>query len=441
MAPSLLPEPAPALVDRPLIPHREVAELGSRVRGSAPPRRDRERPGVRPAVWGMVAAAAGIVLLAGVAWFGRNALDLPWQDRVNAATRPTLMVLSFAAAGEGAPAYFGPGFAEDLAARLSEIPGGTIVGRSSIREAVFVSDWRARARKAGATFAVRGTIEPGPYALHADVELLDVESGASVWSQHFAREPRQVAAMEAEIAAQLAQQLRLVTPTSNRWARASVRKIDPAAYDLYLQGREAADRRDRARAIGLYDQALQRDPGLVEARAGTVAGDLPGGVLRRGNARNRDVRARAAGGGGRARRGRGTPRRPPRRCTGRAHHHHSRLFARERARLRSLERRGMASRGRPRQRAGPAKSIPFYRASLALEPSIDANWRDLASAYAAAGARRGRGRRWTRRGRAPGPFVVEADARQARRRAGPVRRRPFSCLARTRRWSRRQSSG
>jgi hypothetical protein len=32
----------------------------------------------------------------------------------------------------------------------------------------------------------------------------------------------------------------------------------------------------------------------------------------------------------------------------------------------------------------PPRAIPFYRASLALEPSIDANWRDIASAYAAA---------------------------------------------------------
>jgi serine/threonine-protein kinase len=351
----------------------------------APSTSRHERPAVRPAVWGMLAAAAVIVLLAGVAWFGRNALNLPWQDRVTAAARPYVMVTSFAVAGEGAPPYFGPGFAEDLAARLSEVPGVLVVGRTSVRAAAFFSDWRARAKSAGATFVVRGSIRPGPYGVHADVELLDAGSGTSVWSQRFAREPRQVAALQAEIAGQLAQWLRLVTPTSNRWARASVRKTDPAAYDLYLQGREAADKRDRARAIGLYDQALQRDPGLIEARAalsqtiyleeyyagGTRDSSSSGRALREAEAALAvDAELPAA-------------------------HLAAALAAPTITMAASSLARALGfdpSNGEAWHHAGDLvneldapRSIPFYRASLALEPSIDANWRDLASAYATAG--------------------------------------------------------
>jgi TolB-like protein len=345
-----------------------------------------ERPGVRPAVWGMMAAAAVIVLLAGVAWFGRNALDLPWQDRVTAAARPNVLVAAFVVTGEHPPAYFGPGFAEDLAARLSEIPGATVVGRTAIREAAYMSDWQARARRMGATYVVRGTIKPGPYALHADAELLDAATGATIWSQHFTREPRQVAALQAEIAGQLAQRLRLVTPTSNRWARASVRKSDPAAYDLYLQAREAADRRDRARAIGLYDQAIQRDPGLVEARAALSQAiyleEYYAGATRETSSSGRALREAEAA--------LAVDAELP------AAHLAAALAAPTITMAASSLSRALSydgSNGETWHHAGdlvneldPPKSIPFYRRSLALEPSIDANWRDLASAYATAGS-------------------------------------------------------
>ncbi len=351
---------------------------------SSPHRRARPRARIGKAAWAAVGAVVVIFALAAVAWFGRNALGLPWQDEATVVARPTVLVMSFAVSGEAAP-YFGPGFAEDLAARLSEIPGGSVVGRTAIREASSQSDWRARARKVGATVVVRGTVRPGPYALHADVDLLDVASGQTIWAQHFSREPRQVSALQAEIAGQVAQRLRLVTPTSNRWARASVRKIEPSAYDLYLQGRDAADRRDRGRAIGLYDQALQIDPGLVEARAGLSQAlyleEYYAGGTRETSAQGRALREAEAA--------LAVDAELP------AAHLAAALAAPTIVMAASALSRALAydpSNGEAWHHAGdlvseldPPKAIPFYRASLALEPSIDANWRDLASAYAAAG--------------------------------------------------------
>jgi serine/threonine-protein kinase len=383
--------------DKTEVPGAEPAAV-SRPRTSASPRSERAAgpASPRPAApafraklrWAGLGAAALVAILAAVGWFGRNALNLPWADPDPEIVPRNVMVMSFGVTGEAATPYFGPGFAEDLAARLSEVPGSTVVGRTSIRETSSSSDWRARARRLGAAVVVRGTVKPGPYALHADVELLDVETGASIWAQHFAREPRQVSSLQAEIAGQVAQQLRLVAPTGNRWARASVRTIDPAAYNLYLEGRDAADRRDRTRAIGLYGEALQRDPGLVEARAslsqalyleeyyasGMREASAPGRALREAEAALAvDAELPAA-------------------------HVAAALAAPTITTAASALSRALAydpSNGEAWHHAGdlvaeldPPRSIPFYKASLALEPSIDANWRDLASAYAAAGNRK-----------------------------------------------------
>jgi TolB-like protein len=206
------------------------------------------------------AAAAG-------AWF--------WRDRIAAlfsggaaVPRPVLLVMPFQMAGsESARAYYGIGFAEDLAARLGEVPGLTVVGRSSIAE-MPAPTLTERASRAGATVALRGTIRPGPYSLHVDVELVEVATGRVIWSEKYAREPRQASAAEVEIARQVADELRLGMPTGNRWARAQVRQVDPGAYDLYLQARDAAAHRDQRRAIELFRQAIDMDPKLVEARAG-----------------------------------------------------------------------------------------------------------------------------------------------------------------------------
>ena len=245
---------------------------GLNVRVSAEvPRSAKEKPArpVGPLVK-RVAVAALILALVG----SLGAAAWTWRSRVaalfagdKAIPSPVLIVMPFQMAG-GDPGrdYFGVGFAEDLAARLGEVQGLTVVGRLSIGGSPGLS-MVERASIAGAAVALRGTTRPGPYSLHVSAELVDVATGQVIWSERYSREPRQASAAEVEIARQVADKLRLQIPTGNRWVRAQGRQVDPGAYDLYLQGR-AAGRVDRTRAAALYRQALDMDPKLAEARVG-----------------------------------------------------------------------------------------------------------------------------------------------------------------------------
>ncbi len=216
--------------------------------------------------------AVAVLLLALVGSLG--AMAWTWRGRIaalfagdKAIPSPVLVVMPFQmTSGEQGRDYFGAGFAEDLAARLGEVQGLTVVGRLSIAASPGLS-MAERASLAGAAVALRGTTRPGPYSLHVSAELVDVTTGQVIWSQSYSREPRQASAAEVEIARQVADKLRLPIPTGNRWVRAQVRQVDPGAYDLYLQGR-AAGRVDRARAAALYRQAIDMDPKLTEARVG-----------------------------------------------------------------------------------------------------------------------------------------------------------------------------
>lgn len=345
-------------------------------------RRARKRR--RRLAWAVVAVVL-LTLAAAAGWYGRNALGLPWQDAKAAAPRPVVMVLPFVVGAGEARTYFGLGFAEDLAARVGEVPGASVVGRTTIRALDALAEWRIRAPKLGATVVLKGTVRPGDYAFHADVEAVDPATGTRLWSRHFERPPQQVSGIQADIAAQLAQHLGLPAPTGNRWARAAARQIDPAAYALYLQGRDAADRRDRGRAIGLYEQALQRDAKLVEARASLSQAlyleEYYGGGHSETAAAGRALREAEAA--------LAVDAELP------AAHVASALAAGTVTQAASALARALAfdpSNGEAWHYAGdlvseldPARSVAFYRASLGLEPGIDANWRDIASVQATMG--------------------------------------------------------
>lgn len=247
-----------------------ASELNVRVTAEIQRRKTEARERSRGPWPRRLAVAALVVVLAGAlggaAWMSRGRIAALFRAEVKV-SRPTLLVTAFEmAASETGRDYYGAGFAGELAARLGEVQGLTVVGRSSIADATEASP-AERASRVGAAVALRGTVRPGPYSLRVEAELVDAATGRVIWSEEYSREPRQASAAEVEIARQVAERLNLQIPTGNRWARAELRQIDPGAYDLYLQARDAA-RTDRSRAIVLYRQAVDMDPTLVEARVG-----------------------------------------------------------------------------------------------------------------------------------------------------------------------------
>jgi non-specific serine/threonine protein kinase len=214
--------------------------------------------------------AAGVVLLlaitGGAWWFGREAARRVWRQYVAAPPAPRIAVLPLEDRGAGDRTYFADGLTEDLISRLGQVQGLSVLGRSATRELRGVSPADA-ARRLDAEAVLTGSVRRESSELRVSLELVDADDGVIVWSHQYTKPIDSVFGVQAEIAGDVARALRLKLAGDVR-ERAGARQVNARAYDVYLQARDAAARRDVGRAVSLFEQALNIDDGLAEAHAG-----------------------------------------------------------------------------------------------------------------------------------------------------------------------------
>ena len=251
---------APVPADRYPSPRRLSEALTAAAARSAP-RSPRRR------AW--IGAGIVAVLLAGVAAAGL----LIRGRRPSPPAATSIAVLPFAnASADSAVNYVGEGVAEELIGALSKVPGIRVAPRSS---SFGLRDEPGGGRAVGARLGVgrvlEGTVRKAGSRLRVTAQLTDVGAGYSIWTDSFDRQDGDALALEEELARAI---LAKLAPTlSAGGARPAIRRgtTDPAAYDLYLQGRYYFGLRTGptfVRAGELFEAALARDSTFARAWAG-----------------------------------------------------------------------------------------------------------------------------------------------------------------------------
>jgi eukaryotic-like serine/threonine-protein kinase len=182
----------------------------------------------------------------------------------------TLAVLPFVnLGGDPDQEYFCDGLAEELIGALGRLPGLRVLARPPAGARLpGGDDLRALGRELGVTKALEGSVRRAGGRLRISVQMIDVASGAHLWSTKYDREMRDVFALQDEIAREVATalRLRLAAPVAGRRHSA-----DLEAYQLYLRGRHQWHKRHEGglqESVRCYEQALDRDPGYALAWAG-----------------------------------------------------------------------------------------------------------------------------------------------------------------------------
>lgn len=228
----------------------------------------------RPPLWRtFVLLSLLVAALAVTGWTLRDSLRETWSRYFGARLTPVVALMPFSVADKHASrAYVGSGMAEEVARRLGQIPGMTVKGRSTIRAQAGKPPVTVAA-DAKASLVVTGSVGPGPSGwstLDLRVELADGQDGRSLWSRRYTSPARDIGAVHARVARDVAERLGIALAPSAAQDRSALRLVDPDAYDAYLQGRDALAAGDTAKATMLFENAIMGDPSLVEAQAALV---------------------------------------------------------------------------------------------------------------------------------------------------------------------------
>ncbi|PYP34998.1 MAG: hypothetical protein DMD48_14880 [Gemmatimonadetes bacterium] len=236
----------------------------------------RERNAVAPALlaaprlrsrrW-FLAAAVGLIALTAVWWqltpSGRPSAT---PQHMSIAVMP-LTNLS----GDPSNDYFGAGLAEEMTGALAKA-GLQVIGRTSARALASRGlDAREVARQLRVASVLEGSVRRDGDRVRVSVTLSSGVDGSITWNEQYERRLQDIFAIQAEIARTVATQLRATLADESRVSLVRQETTDPEAHSLYLQGLYLWNRRNAPsvhRAVGLFEEAVKRDPGYARAYAG-----------------------------------------------------------------------------------------------------------------------------------------------------------------------------
>jgi eukaryotic-like serine/threonine-protein kinase len=128
------------------------------------------------------------------------------------------------------------------------------------------------ARELGVNLVLQGMVQGNSDRLRVTLNLDDATTGKRLWSEEFSGASGDVLTLEDQIYASVSTAL-AIKPTEEEQARVGAHPTENVkAYDLYLQGRNTLRNGHSAdtykQAVGLFEQAIQKDGNFALAYAG-----------------------------------------------------------------------------------------------------------------------------------------------------------------------------
>jgi TolB-like protein/class 3 adenylate cyclase/Tfp pilus assembly protein PilF len=267
-------------IARPVIVYAVDVELtADELTGVAPAARTaraREHRSRNLALLGMGMLIAIVVLGLATGYFGRDGEPGTRQAAVDTSgevSPPSVAVLPFAnLSGDERDEYFGDGMTEDLIARLAKVPRLKVISRTSVMQ---YKDTEKSLRQIGAELGaaaiLEGSVRHSGDKVRIVAQLIDVETDTHLWAETYDRGMADIFDIQSDVAEQIATALEATISVAQHEMMTAAPTHDMEAYQLYLQGRFFWNKRtanDFARAIELYEQAIERDPEFALAYAG-----------------------------------------------------------------------------------------------------------------------------------------------------------------------------
>jgi TolB-like protein/Tfp pilus assembly protein PilF len=226
-----------------------------------------------------VFAAALLVVLGigiGAGWFLRPASGpdaTPADDSAaELVVQRSIAVLPFADMSPNRDQeYFSDGLSEEILNLLAQIRDLRVIGRtSSFAFKGRNEDLRTIGSTLGVAYLLEGSVRKAGDDLRITAQLIQADDGSHLWSQSYDRRLENIFAIQTEIAASIAEALRVSLVGPDKAAPVAQVTASLPAYDLFLQARRLIETRTRSSieaARQLLDEALALDPDYAPALA------------------------------------------------------------------------------------------------------------------------------------------------------------------------------
>ncbi len=174
--------------------------------------------------------------------------------------------------GDQSTEYLSDGISESIINNLSQLP------QLSVRSFSDVAHYRnkdADPQAAGQQLNVRAVLT-GRLVRRGDeftvsAELVDVRGNRQIWGSQYTRKVADILTTQEEISREISDKLRLQLTGADKQRMTRRQTVDPAAYQLYLQGRYQWNKRTLdglQQSIDYFQQAIQKDAQYAQAYAG-----------------------------------------------------------------------------------------------------------------------------------------------------------------------------
>ena len=222
-----------------------------------------------------IAVAAALVALAVVTLLLVNPGGL--RNRLVPAGRvgiQSLAVLPLSnLSGDPQQEYFADGMTEELITRLAKLGNLRVTSRTSV---MGYKGTRKKipeiARELGVDAVVEGSVVRDASRVKVTAQLIDGETDRHIWAESYERELTEILPLQSDVAQAIAREVRVkLTPEGRAGLAAATRPVIPAAYDAYVRGRHAWNKRGEESlrdGIRYFQESVDADPTYAPAYAG-----------------------------------------------------------------------------------------------------------------------------------------------------------------------------
>lgn len=196
-----------------------------------------------------------------------DTVPLPLPDK------PSIAVLPFSnMSGDPEQEYFADGIAEDIITGLSRFHWFFVIARnSSFTYKGSAVDVKQVARELGVQYVLEGSVRKGGNRVRITAQLIDALTGRHIWAERYDRDLDDIFAVQDEISEAITTTVApaFISAEAQRAERKPPESFD--AWDFCMRGNWHLSRRgkeDMARAIQLFEQALEQDSNSTMALSG-----------------------------------------------------------------------------------------------------------------------------------------------------------------------------